>query len=296
MSFEIVDLQQRTAKWYSFRRNHIGSSDASVIMDVNPWKNIYQLWLEKTNIEVPSSYVSTAMQRGTDLEPLALDAFNYYMGYRFKPAVVKSTKYDFMAASLDGMCEIGDFFDPSELTCQIVEIKVPNLETHMKAISGKVPEIYYPQIQHQLAVTGLPFAYYFSFDGEDGIYLKVDRDEAYISDLIEKEREFWACVQELREPECKNKNYKYIEDEQCLSLSAELKQVTGQIRELEKREKALKDALTSKLLENSIVGPLKLSLITRIGNVQYEKIEELKGVDLEPYRKPSSQYWKVEEV
>ena len=56
-----------------------------------------------------------------------------------------------------------------------------------------------------------------------------------------------------------------------------------------------------KLIENAIKdvcdGPAKgfgltLSEVERKGNVDYKVVPELEGVDLEPYRKKSSKYWK----
>ena len=35
-------------KWLELRKNGIGGSDAGVVVGVNPWKNRFQLWMEKT--------------------------------------------------------------------------------------------------------------------------------------------------------------------------------------------------------------------------------------------------------
>jgi len=49
-------------------------------------------------------------------------------------------------------------------------------------------------LQHILAVTGLGEIYYWSFRFDDTVLLKVDRDETFIADLIEKEVAFWTRV------------------------------------------------------------------------------------------------------
>jgi len=287
--FEIINIEQRTEAWHAFRRSHIGASDAAAIMGVSPWKSAYQLWLEKTNLDVSGkNYVSPQMQRGIDLEAKALICFEQYVGGIYKPCVIKSNKYPWMAASLDGMTD----HNLESVPTKIVEIKCPNMEDHLSAISGKVPDKYYPQLQHQLAVTGLPYAYYFSFDGEDGIYIKVDRDEAYIANLIEKEREFWDCVQSLTEPKDK---FIHREDVKWQNLAHDYRRLLSEKEAIDQDLEQLKDLLIGLTDGKSSKGcGLSLSKITRKGSVDYSIIPALEGVDLEKYRKPGSEYWKVD--
>lgn len=35
-------------EWLKYRTHGIGGSDVSVIAGINPYKSVYQLWLEKT--------------------------------------------------------------------------------------------------------------------------------------------------------------------------------------------------------------------------------------------------------
>jgi putative phage-type endonuclease len=282
--FEIIDIEQRTPAWIQFRLRHIGASDASAIMGVSPWKSALQLWLEKTNLDVSGkNYVSPQMQRGIDLESKALECFNRYIGSDHKPFVIKSIEYPWMAASLDGI----SFF-----TNTFVEIKCPNMEDHLKALSGKVPEKYYPQLQHQLAATGMEFAYYFSFDGEDGIYLRVDRDEDYIRDLIAKEREFWHCVETLTEPKDK---FIHKDDEEWKNLAEKYLCLLKEQKEVEEELEQLKAGLIHLTNGNASKGSgISLLKITRKGSVDYSSIPELEKVDLEKYRRPGIEYWKVD--
>lgn len=285
MIYEVIDLEQRTEDWKNFRLGSIGSSDAAIIMGVSKWKSEYQLWLEKCQIQKPSDYISTAMQRGIDLEDTALASFIYNSGIEMIPKVVKSLEYDFMGASLDGLSKCGNY---------IVELKCPGNEAHVLALSGKVPDYYYPQLQHQLAVTGLPFAYYFSFDGECGVTIEVPRDEEYIKELISKEEKFWYCVQNFVAPEGILKDYHYIEDETCEQLALKLISLKEQIKEIEKEESQIHKELVSRLSQNSVIGKVKATKIVRQGNVDYSLIPQLKEVNLNQYRKKPSEYWKIE--
>ena len=40
-------------EWLKYRTQGIGGSDVSVIAGINPFKSIYQLWIEKTGIKEP---------------------------------------------------------------------------------------------------------------------------------------------------------------------------------------------------------------------------------------------------
>jgi hypothetical protein len=43
-------------------------------------------------------------------------------------------------------------------------------------------------------------------------------------------------------------------------------------------------------------GGIELQRITKKGSIEYDNIPELDFVDLEKYRKESSEYWKISEI
>lgn len=179
----LVHLKQGTEAWLRWRRSKIMASEASTIMEMNDWKTPLDLYQEKI-LEVEQDQTSY-MARGKELEPFALEAFEEENGLSMFPVVVQHESIDWMAASLDGMS-----IDQSA----IVEIKCPGKKDHSAALKGDVPKKYFAQIQHQMYVTGLDFAYYYSFDGNKGVTLKVSRDEEFLKILLEKERAFWHCL------------------------------------------------------------------------------------------------------
>ena len=197
---QIIKLRQQTKEWLEFRRNHICASDAPIIMGNNPYKKIHQLYDEKIKCyeSVPNQY----MKRGLELEPIALQAFEKETGLIMFPVVAVHDDLGWMAASFDGMTIEGD---------SIVEIKCPGKKTHDIAMNKMIPTQYYAQLQHQMHVAGLNFAYYYSFDGENGIILEVQRDQEVIEKMIEKELEFWNCLQTLTPPtiDLKTRKKKY---------------------------------------------------------------------------------------
>lgn len=185
----LVNVVQGTESWLRFRRSHISASDASSILQCNPYKSILELYEEKVfGFEQDENHF---MARGKELEPLALENFEKKTGLIMFPAVVKHDVIDWMMASLDGMTINRD---------ALVEIKCNGKKNHDLALKGKIPRHYEAQIQHQLCCTNLDFAYYYSFDGLDGVIIKVKRDQNFIDILLEKEKEFWHCLQTFTPP------------------------------------------------------------------------------------------------
>jgi putative phage-type endonuclease len=186
---KIISLSQRTKEWLQWRRNKVMASDAPIITGHSKFKNIQELYEEK--IKCYESVPNAWMQRGIDLEPIALEAFEKETGLIMFPCVGEHEN-GWMAASFDGMTIEGD---------AIVEIKAPGAKDHHYAeVNKMVPDKYMPQLQHQMHVAGLDKCFYYSFDGEKGIILEVKRDQDFIEKMIAKEFEFWQCLQTLTPP------------------------------------------------------------------------------------------------
>jgi putative phage-type endonuclease len=179
-----LDFEQSTDEWLCWRRGGIGASDAPVVMGLSPWQKDGELLLLKTGQQTERP-ANSAMERGKRLEPVARLAFVKHSGVQVEPVCVQSCAHPWMRASLDGLSADG---------CHVVEIKCPGEKDHRLAASGSVPEKYFPQLQHILAVTGLGEIYYWSFRFEHTVLLKVERDESFISQLLEKEVDFWTRV------------------------------------------------------------------------------------------------------
>lgn len=182
----LISLEQGTYEWLTFRRSHVCASDAPIITGVSPYKTINQLLDEK--IRYFDKPTTSYMQRGKDLEPLALEKFEEETGLIMFPMVGVHDSIQWMAASFDGVSICRKF---------IVEIKAPGKKDHTLALQGKVPEKYYPQVQHQICVSDVEFAYYYSFDGEKGVIIEVKRDNEFIEKMLDMEKDFWDTLQSV---------------------------------------------------------------------------------------------------
>jgi putative phage-type endonuclease len=184
-----ADLLQGSPEWIEFRRHHIGASEAATVMGLNPWQTKQSLWEEK--VLGWTKEISDAMERGTKMENQARHAYQLETGKLVSPLVAEDDTYSYISASFDGL---------SEDRKHCVEIKCGK-SSHKLARAGEIPIYYQAQLQQQMYVSGLEEIDYWSFDGSEGILLTLVRDNEFIKELVEREKEFWHCVTNLTPPE-----------------------------------------------------------------------------------------------
>ena len=188
-SYIRVELGQGTSAWHDWRKQGIGASDAASILGENPFKTASAVMAEKL-AESVETVDSPRVALGVALEPNARLAYCRSSGAAFEPACVQSTQYPWMRASLDGLSADGQ---------HVIEIKCGRAAYWKAATTRRPPTYYAGQVQHILAVTGLPTIYFVChFPPLDPIRLTIARDDAYIARLVRAEKEFWSRLAELR--------------------------------------------------------------------------------------------------
>lgn len=269
--------------WKKWRSEGLGASDAPIVMGVSPWKTRYQLWEEKCGLNVKDDGNNWATRRGNDLEPKARAHYELLHTIDMPVAFVQHKDYPFIRASLDGY---------NEEKRVILEIKCPGKEDHEKARVGEIPDKYWPQVQHQLLATGADYVHYYSFDGESGHLVIAEPDPDYIDGLFKELCLFWELVQTRTPPDLGTKDFKTVRDKEFLALVNEWRSLDSQIAVLAAAQKKCREEIIAKLPHpNVICGDLKIFRTFRKGNVDYGKIPQLEGVDLEQFRKVGSLYY-----
>lgn len=198
--------------WLKARTGQIGGSDASACVGLNPHKDNVQLWEEKMGlIEAPDLSELPYVRYGIQAEPhlramFAMDFPDYQVIYD-ENNMFLNEEYPWMHASLDG--ELVD----KEGRRGILEIKTTSILQGGQTVQWKnrVPDNYYCQILHYLAVTGYEFAVlkaYLRYEWADGIsatvrhYFFERKDlEEDIRYLAEAEKRLWDCIQSGRRPD-----------------------------------------------------------------------------------------------
>ena len=270
-------------EWEKFRAQGIGSSDVAAILGLSPWMTKLQLWLYKTGAEKqPDISNQFQVRRGVENEGKARAQIELMAGEAYAPALRVHKKYAFMRVSLDGQ---------TECEKRICEIKVPGKETFARAEKGEVPDYYMAQIQYQLMVSEAEKCLFFCFHPESGKHAQVwvEPDPAWFAKLRDAVIEFWDLVQSKVPPEASDKDYVRIPDP--LGISTRYVEMKQKLREMDAELEAM-EVLIKELATHpaSIVGSLRVTRYGRRGTIDYKKVPELQGVDLEPYRKaPTTQ-------
>lgn len=282
---KIIELEQGSQEWLNWRKSVITATDASCIMGNNPWTTAYKCWQRKLGL-IEEQKSNEAMERGKRLEPEARAQFTERYGIEMQPMVVESTEFEFLGASLDGISQLGN---------HLLEIKCGGVKLHEMAAQGVIPPYYMDQMQHQLLVTRAEKCFYYSYNGRDGICIEVLPDPEFINRFMPKAREFWKCVAFDEPPVLQDADYKNMSDEPSWKgLATEYRKIAEQIKSLEE----VKDSYRKELLklckdQNCIGDGVKVMKTVIRGRVDYDSIPEIKGIDLEKYRKSSSTSWKI---
>ena len=193
-------MEQRTDDWYTAR---LGKVTASRVADVvaktktgvsaSRGNYMAQLIVERLTGKPTESFNSSAMQWGTDTEPLARAA--YEMATDTIVDEVGFVEHELLpncGASPDGL--VGDK--------GLIEIKCPNTATHIETlINGTIDNRYMLQMQWQMACTDREWCDFVSFDPRmpEALQLKIIRvpmNEMLIVDLENQVAEFLNQVQE----------------------------------------------------------------------------------------------------
>ena len=182
-------------QWLDERKKGIGGSDAGAILGANRYKNPVALWLEKTGQAEPDP-AGEAAEWGNILEPVIADRFEKITGIKIEKcdALLQHPQYSFMLANVDRLI----YDERRGLECKNV-----SLRKAQEWEDDEIPDSYYAQCQHYMAVTGLEGWYIAALiNGNHFIHKYIPRNDEFILALIDAEQKFWHCVQEKVMPEC----------------------------------------------------------------------------------------------
>lgn len=271
----LVQVTHGTSEWHEYRRSRRNASESAAVMGVSPWMTPYQLWLVKTGRWAPT--VTSAMQRGTELEPAARAAYEEHTGLVMQPVVLQDGRY---SASLDGMTLDGDL---------VLEIKAPvggtRSDLWQSVLAGEVPQHYQVQVQHQLAVSGAGHAHLWVYDGRQGVLLDIHRDDG----LIEIIKSAWDAFQPYLDadaPPPLGEADTAVRSDAAWALAArayvEAKETADVAAERLEAARHVLVKLTHHPKEQG--AGVTVTRFWKQGAVDYKKVPQLQGVDLAAFR------------
>lgn len=253
-------------KWLAVRNMGIGGSDASVIMGLNSYKSPYQLWLEKIGEAAPEDLTGNPfVYWGQKNEPNIADWFNEETGKKVQRlGTLRNKEYPFMIANVDRTV-IGENAG--------LEIKTAGAPQYKKWKGDEIPDAYYCQCLHYMAVTGADYWYIaVLLGGNDAKWKRIERNEEDIKALIEKEKEFWNLVETKTPPpvdgsmSCGNAlKWKYKGDpESETMLPVEAEELINELDKDAEVEKALKESI--QLKKNLLMDMMGKFEVGRVGD------------------------------
>lgn len=194
--------------WRQARRSSIGASDAAAVMGISPWKTEAQLWDEKANGKT-LDFNNSDTVRGHRSENHILELYGIETGRKIfsgERIMLMSNHNWFMSCTLDGI----DF--TNEDNPIVIEVKSVKF-SHGEWSDDKIPDYYFTQLLHQLAVTGWNEAILLvRFTRNEGwesasermYHVKREDVQDQIDKLVRKESKFWnEYVVNKKRPPCR---------------------------------------------------------------------------------------------
>lgn len=182
------EITQGSPEWFALRLGKVTASKVSDVMskgksgaESSGVRNYRaQLVCERLTGQKEETYTNGAMQRGTDLEPLARECYEFLTGNTVaQVAFVDHPTIPMSGASPDGCIGLDG----------LTEIKCPNTATHIDyLLEGKAPPAYVPQMMWQMACTGRKWCDFVSYDPRlpeelQMFVARLHRDDFMIADM-----------------------------------------------------------------------------------------------------------------
>ena len=195
---EIAEYPIDERVWHQLRAEGVGGSDAGVLMGASNYETPLSLWMLKTGRTEPGDGSEQA-DVGNILEGFlrreVLRPWLIQNGYGIGIEVIdpyamyRSLEYPFMQANVDGFLRVDG---------ETVGLEIKTADGYQLPYwkDDALPEHYWWQVQHYMAVTGLPAFWVFGLVGNRRMLRIVERNDGAIADLIAAEDEFWGRVEQ----------------------------------------------------------------------------------------------------
>ena len=287
-------MEQRSAEWFEARRGKLTGSNVGAALGLNPWKTpddlVRQMVREYHGAE-PEFQGNAATEYGASHEPLAI------MDYLGKTGNIVEEcgffvhpNHDWLGASPDGL--IGDD--------GLIEVKCPfglrnKTGDGLKFKSAYEQPHYYAQMQVEMACTGRAWCDFYQWTTNGDYLERVEYDFKWFTDNLPALLEFYhRYINELDNPEHLEHRQVEVNTQRAKRLLDEYDSLCEQIDNASARKKEIMAELVSMSKErDAIIHGRKLTKVIRKGSVQYKKIPELQGFDLEQYRGKPTEFWKL---
>jgi putative phage-type endonuclease len=166
------------------RGTYIGGSDAGSILGMSPYSSPLSVYCEKKGISETED--NEFMLWGRLLEPVIRNQFGSRhpeFAITEDPQLYRHDSLPWLGGTIDGRIQT----ETGELG---LEVKTGS-EYSKEWGDGEVPDRYYAQVQHYMALLDLPGFWVVALLGRKMVERYVPRNDAFIAYLLEMEKRFW---------------------------------------------------------------------------------------------------------
>lgn len=287
-------MEQRSKEWFQARKGKLTGSNVGAALGLDPYRTpddlIRQMVREYHGAE--SEFTgNVATEYGTLHEPLAVMDYEMLSGNSVEDCwFIVSPFHEWLGASPDGLIDRDG----------LLEVKCPfglrnKKDADLVFKTAKDQPHYYAQMQIEMYCAQRIWCDFYQWSENGSAKEQVLLSEEWLDKYIPELEAFYnRYLSELDNPAHLEDKIKEINTLKADELLKEYDRIKATIDDSEARKKEI----VSELVEicgkkDAIICGRKLTHVERKGNVDYGKIPELKGLDLEKYHKKSSKFWKL---
>ena len=282
-------------EWLRWRMRGIGGSDAAGVMGLSPFSTPLSVYFDKVQFE--ASEPTIAQEVGIKLEPYVRRKFVKWIAevegieiqVKKEHHILQHPEHPWMIANLDGY-----FYHPKLNCICLLECKTTSAFMADEWDEETLPDGYYIQVQHCLAVTGWKFAYVAYLVGNNKFgAMVIPRNEEVIASIIEQEKNFWENHVQTNIPPApighradaqilKNLYGDTVEEGKTIDLEGEEWQdLYDEYKELVKQVKEINQCIDT--IKQKIMAQMKDAETAFIGRKKATwKLQHRKGYTVEP--------------
>lgn len=239
-----------------------------------------------------------ATRWGHENEPQAIDDFMFWRAENVLPHDFVSCEIEgvLCGASPDGVMQKGER--------ELVEIKCPYSLRDQSVIAADFLEAhpeYYAQIQWQMICADKQSCLFVVWTTQGIDFVRVERESDWLDKNMPRIKAFYDLYcetiadEKLYAPHLQSNKKEYAERDDDLFVFAALayQNAIAEQKAAEERVEEARKKLLEICTENTKGAGITVYQSERKGSVDYKKIPQLEGVDLEQYRKKSTTVWTI---
>lgn len=287
-------IEQRSPEWFSQRKGKITDSNVGAILGVNEYKSpadVMRQMVREWHGAEPEFKSNIASEYGKASESTAMQNLELF---HLSAPVEEAGLY--IHKDIDWLCSTPNGLIGND---GALEIKCPfglrdKESPEFKSLFNQPKD--FAKVQVLLACTGRTWCAFYQWSQHGDDYHEQAFSQAWFDEALPKLKAFYdAYLIERENPE------RYLKPRHEEQNERFIVEMVAEYKDLKQQAKALEEQARDVLLNiieecgerESDIDGAKLSRVERKGSIDYKAVPQLEGVDLEQYRKASSQHWSL---